>query len=138
MSQLGTYFYMGNVHKLSQVVANDAYLLIINNEPEPLDCKLPVYRDYIAGNGTRANSFEDLFVNEDSSHKQLAVLRMDVDNLGSLLRSMMAQPNALEAYSIFSHKLDAFFKGRINEMWNVKYSDSTVIIYAGGDDLFIV
>lgn len=138
MGQLGTYFYMGNAHKLSQVVANDAYLLIINNEPEPMGSKLPIYRDYIAGNGTRANSFEDLFVNEDSSHKQLAVLRMDVDNLGSILRSKMAQPNALEAYSIFSHKLDAFFKGRINEMWNMKYNDSTVIIYAGGDDLFIV
>lgn len=137
MSQLDTYFYMGEAHKLSKVVTDDAYLLLINEEPKPMECKLPIRRDYIAGNGTRANSFEELFVNDKSPHQQLAVLRMDVDNLGLLLRSKMVKSNALEAYSRFSHKLDEFFKGYINEMWNVKYSDSTVIIYSGGDDLFI-
>ncbi|MBQ9146223.1 MAG: hypothetical protein IJX68_00710 [Rikenellaceae bacterium] len=138
LSRLGTYFYLGKARKLANVTNDGAYLLLINDEPQPSGCKLPIFREYIAGNGTRANSFEHLFTDEESSHQSLAVLRMDVDNLGALLRSAMRKRNALSEYAALSRKLDAYFKGRINEMWNKSYSSSTVIIYAGGDDLFIV
>ena len=136
--KLGVYYYLGKTEELIKGGCKDGYLLLINDEKAPANCALPTYREYIAGNGSRANSFENLFATEDSSHERLAVLRMDVDSLGALLRSSMNKSNALSEFSKFSHKLDAYFKEQINKMWQEKYSDSTVIIYAGGDDLFIV
>lgn len=139
MHELGVYFYLGKASEMASSKMNGSdYLLLINDEVEPKNCTMPIYREYIAGNGTRANSFEDLFSNNDSSHRRLVVLRMDVDNLGLLLQSKMHQHNPLSEYALFSHRLDKYFKEHINEMWKQKYSDSTVVIYAGGDDLFIV
>lgn len=138
MSSLGVHFYMGNATELATIKSEGAYLLLVNNTPVPDGCVVPTYREYIAGNGTRANSFSDLFSDNDSSHQRLAVLRMDVDNLGLLLQSIMRKKNALSEYASMSHKLDAFFNGQINQIWTSNYSETTVIIYAGGDDLFIV
>lgn len=136
--QLGVHYYLGKTEELVRANCGEGYLLLINDEKEPANCTIPIYREFIAGNGTRANSFESLFASEASSHERLAVLRMDVDNLGALLRSSMNKSNALSEYSKFSRQLDAYFKQEVNKMWQAKYSDSTVIIYAGGDDLFIV
>lgn len=139
MHKIGTYFYLGNAAELATIKAGEgAYMLLINGENQPKDCNIPTYCEFIAGNGARVNSFEELFSQDDSSHRRLAVLRMDVDNLGLLLQSKMSQANPLSKYALFSHQLDKYFKESINEMWTRKYSDSTVIIYAGGDDLFVV
>ena len=139
MGCLGSYFYFGKVNELSKVTTSGAYLLLINDAPAPQRCVLPTYREFIAGSGTKANSFEELFDGKESSHTQLAVMRMDVDNLGILLRSAMARKGtALQDYAAFSHKLDSYFKGQVDVLWKTKYAESTVIIYAGGDDLFIV
>lgn len=134
--QLGVYYYLGRTEEFAK--QEKGYLLLINDEQAPTNCNTPIYREYIAGNGTRANSFENLFLSEESSHERLAVLRMDVDNLGALLRSSMNNRDALSEYAKFSQQLDAYFKQEINKMWQEKYSNTTVIIYAGGDDLFIV
>lgn len=136
--QLGVHYYLGKAEELVKANCEEGYLLLINDEKTPANCIIPTYREFIAGNGTRANSFENLFASEASSHERLAVLRMDVDNLGALLRSSMNKSNALSEYAKLSRQLDAYFKQKINKMWQEKYSDSTVIIYAGGDDLFIV
>lgn len=136
--QLGVHYYLGNTEELAKATCGDGYLLLINDEKEPANCSIPIYREFIAGNGTRANSFESLFASEASSHERLAVLRMDVDNLGALLRSSMNKSNALSEYAKFSRQLDTYFKQEVNKMWQAKYYDSTVIIYAGGDDLFVV
>ena len=135
---LGEVFYLGKADKLATIDASNAYLLLINDTQTPQNCTLPICRGYVAGNGTRAKSFEDLFQNNDSSHRRLAVLRMDVDNLGSLLQSKMRLHSPLSEYANFSHQLDEYFKKEINKIWTQSYSDSTVIIYAGGDDLFII
>lgn len=136
--QLGVYYYLGRTEEFAKGDNGEGYLLLINDEQAPANCDITVYREYIAGNGTRANSFENLFVSEASSHERLAVLRMDVDNLGALLRLSMNNRDALSEYAKFSQQLDAYFKQEINKMWQEKYSGTTVIIYAGGDDLFIV
>lgn len=64
----------------------------------------------------------------------LGVLRMDVDNLGSAFRSYKTK----DEYSIFSKQLTDFFEKRLSQIWHEKYHDKTDVIYAGGDDLFIV
>ena len=64
----------------------------------------------------------------------LGVLRMDVDNLGAAFRSCKTK----EDYSIFSKQLTDFFEKRLDQIWREMYHDKTDIIYAGGDDLFVV
>lgn len=64
----------------------------------------------------------------------LGVLRMDMDNLGAAFRSCKTK----DEYSIFSKQLTDFFETRLDQIWREKYHDMTDIIYAGGDDLFIV
>ncbi|MEM6319667.1 MAG: hypothetical protein AAF960_18485 [Bacteroidota bacterium] len=78
--------------------------------------------------------------------KRLAVLRMDVDNLGTtFIRAFDKEEyseaqGTLAAYSTLSRSLDYFFKGWLNAIWKSKdmYKEQTQIIYSGGDDLFIV
>ena len=64
----------------------------------------------------------------------LGVLRMDVDNLGIAFQSCKTQ----EEYKYFSERLTHFFKQDLDKLWHEIYHDDTDIIYAGGDDVFIV
>jgi CRISPR-associated protein Csm1 len=77
-------------------------------------------------------SFSDL---TDAPVRKLAVLRMDVDNLGTIMKSDKLKTFA--HYSAISRSLDFFFKGYLNTLRET-YKDKTIIIYSGGDDLFIV
>lgn len=72
---------------------------------------------------------------------RVGVLRMDADNLGAIfgeyVRGSMAQVSALSA------AMDRFFAGYINRICDQvnaqgEHKDVLYVIYAGGDDLFIV
>lgn len=73
--------------------------------------------------------------------KRLAILRMDVDGLGSLFRYGLTddeKPTELasfSAYATFSNLLDLFFSGYLNTL-REKYKDDVNILYSGGDDVF--
>lgn len=72
---------------------------------------------------------------------RLGVLRMDVDNLGSIFRRGLAPGRlSFSRYSTLSRSLDWFFKGYLNTIWknSEDYKNYTQIIYSGGDDLFLV
>ncbi|AFC22958.1 CRISPR-associated protein, Csm1 family [Saprospira grandis str. Lewin] len=94
---------------------------------------------------------------EEGLFTRLGVLRMDVDGLGATFQKHIPYINAeqksvrphlsLAYYSAVSHQLDWFFKGWLNRIWEdeetdeksgEKISEYSQIIYAGGDDLFIV
>lgn len=73
--------------------------------------------------------------------KMLGVLRMDIDNLGQVFKNGLgdADKRTFSRYATLSRSLDWFFRGYLNNLWaQDKYSNSTYILYAGGDDLFIV
>ena len=84
---------------------------------------------------------------EEDKHKgfhRLAVLRMDVDNLGSIFTEGLQDFSSMAAYSTFSAQLDWFFGGYLNHVRNHErstngelYEDWVNILYAGGDDLFL-
>lgn len=66
----------------------------------------------------------------------LAVLRMDVDGLG---KRFITGFNSLKDYKDFSNKLCDFFENYIEgQLLDKTYKKYMNIIYAGGDDLFIV
>ena len=78
--------------------------------------------------------------------KRLAILRMDVDNLGNIFRFALKGVGSITHYASLSRHFDYFFKGFINTIWkdekekddDLKLNEYTQIIYSGGDDLFIV
>lgn len=70
-----------------------------------------------------------------------AIIRMDVDNLGYLFQNgFKPHQRSFSRYSQLSRNLDLFFKGYLTYLWenNNDYKNHTVILYAGGDDLFLL
>lgn len=81
----------------------------------------------------RDKTFEEL---ADGSY--LGVLRMDVDNLGSIfIKGLPEKDKSFSAYSTLSFMLDYFFSGYLNTI-REKYKDDVNILYSGGDDVFAV
>lgn len=87
-------------------------------------------------------SFDKLPRGEQQGLQRLGVLRMDVDNLGTLfIKGLREEKRTLARLSALSRKLDWFFKGYINillEELREIYGDALYVIYSGGDDLFVV
>lgn len=97
-------------------------------------------------NGEEIATFDEvasLPASEEESHAQrgralvrLAHLRMDVDDLGIGLRR---NQQSLTRYIAISRALDLFFKGHLEWLRDQPvYRDHTVLVYAGGDDLYAV
>ena len=85
--------------------------------------------------------FDDMAGDESVSFKRLGVLRMDVDRLGLVFKDGFdGNRRTFSRYSTLSRSLDFFFKGYLNTIWreNDFLNNNTFILYAGGDDLFIV
>ncbi|WP_367389037.1 hypothetical protein [Lewinella sp. LCG006] len=80
------------------------------------------------------------YVKSELDFKRLGVLRMDVDNLGRLFREgVPVSQTCLANHATLSRNMDYFFKGYLNKLWVQDYRyDTTQIIYAGGDDLFVI
>ena len=76
-------------------------------------------------------TFEDY---ADASY--LGVLRMDVDGLG---KRFITGFDSIKAYKTFSKRLVDFFENEVKQIrLEPEFKDYINIIYAGGDDLFIV
>lgn len=72
--------------------------------------------------------------------KRLAVLRLDVDNLGAAFMTGFSKQeggsyNTLARSAVFSQQMSLFFKFHINQFAKDK---NLTIIYAGGDDVFAI
>ena len=82
---------------------------------------------------SRNKTFEEL---ADGSY--LGILRMDVDNLGSIfIKGLPEKDKSFSAYSTLSFMLDYFFSGYLNTI-REKYKDDVNILYSGGDDVFAI
>ena len=91
-------------------------------------------------------SFDELAENADFA--RIAILRMDVDGLGSIfsdetkLKSTHYALNWVR-YVAVSRSLDQFFKGYLNHLQTevetqMNATEKSIIIYSGGDDLFLI
>jgi CRISPR-associated protein Csm1 len=68
----------------------------------------------------------------------LGILRMDVDNLGSIfIEGLPPEQRSFAAFATLSFLLDYFFSGYLN-LIRKKYNSSVNILYSGGDDVFAV
>ncbi len=110
--------------------------------------------DYAARDeNNNIKSFEDM-AQEANGVKRIAVLRMDVDNLGTAFTRGFIRENIEDRYryltlsrtAAFSRNMSIFFKYYINEILNdskfslrtTKRTNNTCLVYSGGDDLFLV
>ena len=64
----------------------------------------------------------------------LGILRMDVDGLGSLFATGF---KTITEYRLCSERLQSFFGLQLNKIAE-RYADYLTVLYAGGDDMFVV
>jgi CRISPR-associated protein Csm1 len=87
-------------------------------------------------------TFEELVgVDREGEFKRLAILRMDVDNLGyQFAQGLKGRKPTFAHYACLSRSLDLFFKGWLNTLRESRddFKQGSYIVYSGGDDLFIV
>ncbi|GAB4282336.1 MAG: type III-A CRISPR-associated protein Cas10/Csm1 [Candidatus Promineifilaceae bacterium] len=86
----------------------------------------------------------DLMVRDAEGVKWLGVLRMDVDSLGAVFTQWLPE-RAMMGTAVMSREMETFFSQNLNEIVreHATINDgekrlAAYIIYAGGDDLFIV
>ena len=83
----------------------------------------------------------DALANASEGAKWLGALRMDVDNLGTVFKEKLQHPTLSRVASL-SENLRHFFEGYVPEVcrqYNAQQQcDILELIYAGGDDLFLV
>ncbi len=96
--------------------------------------------EFYGGNEWEEQTFEDMcHPDEEGAFSRLGVLRMDVDNLGTIFQEGINPGKAtLSRYAALSRSLDIFFSGYLNTIWREKAPKQSLIIYSGGDDLFII
>lgn len=93
----------------------------------------------------KALTYEDL-ADRSTGASRLGVLRMDVDNLGSLFHGGFAEtpgakrPSTFSRLAQLSRDLARFFGGGVYWIVNgdPELGDRVHIVYSGGDDLFVV
>lgn len=81
-------------------------------------------------------TFEDL-AQRATGEKVWGVLRGDVDNLGKVFAEGLGEDRSISKISALSREIAFFFSGRLNQICS-RYQEQVYVIYAGGDDFFLV
>jgi len=114
---------------------------------------LPQSWHFYAGNWSFEGDFNEVAAKAQGS-KLLGALRMDVDNLGRIFRDGLGKDATFSRGVQLSTMMDFFFSGYLNRLQQLRWqteqgvveakgegmqlSEGMQIVYAGGDDLFIV
>ncbi len=100
---------------------------------------LPSVKEQILLGEKLRNEEHFMTFEEYAKGSYLGVLRMDVDGMGERIMREFAN---LKEYRSFSEKLKSFFEGKDSVLYQLQqtpaFKDNLNIIYAGGDDLFVV
>lgn len=105
----------------------------------------PAEIPFYLGNYTGETKEFDKMVEKTEGVQKIGVLRMDVDSLGYVFQKGFEDKiYSISRLSTLSRMLNLFFKFYLNEIVkryknkNGKPKNNLVIVYSGGDDLFIV
>lgn len=89
------------------------------------------------------NTFDELQKQVEGGFERLGVLRMDVDNLGSIFSNGFRQTgspddlSSLARLSTLSFQMSLFFDGWVKQICR-EVSAKIYAVYSGGDDLFLI
>jgi CRISPR-associated protein Csm1 len=83
-------------------------------------------------------SFEEI-AEKSIGDKKLALLKLDVDNLGNIFSKGLGKSSTVSRVTSLSRMLALFFEGYINHIISEKqWQDSLYVVFSGGDDTFVV
>jgi CRISPR-associated protein Csm1 len=150
----------GHMHPVLKNLKFTAWVVSNLNQPFGEGCRLSLLNGNftlsreISGNGASGFSFyggnehamnpetgkpktyDELAEGDGEGFDRLGILRMDVDNLGSVFsRGMRFQ--SFSGYATLSGSLDLFFSGYLNRI-REEYQNDSIILYSGGDDVFVL
>ncbi len=94
-------------------------------------------RSWALGNEGGIKTFEEL-AKESTGANKLGVFRADVDNLGALFATGLGERASLSRVATLSALLKDFFEGYLDHVVETEYHGEVGVLYAGGDDLFVV
>ncbi|MGB9762290.1 MAG: type III-A CRISPR-associated protein Cas10/Csm1, partial [Caldimicrobium thiodismutans] len=133
----------------------DCYIYKINNTDFVKEDGVLGFRFYAKVVPRKLNgepkTFEEL-ADEAKGYKRIAFLRADVDNLGLIFRKGLGEDYSISRVATLSRMLDLFFSGYLNTFLEEEvireeegkkegggsFKDKVYILYAGGDDLFLI
>lgn len=81
----------------------------------------------------------DEIANMSIGDPKLAVLKLDVDNLGSLFFRGLGEKSTISRITSISRMLTLYFEGYINQLIaERKWENYLYVVFSGGDDTFII
>ncbi|PWH13625.1 MAG: type III-A CRISPR-associated protein Cas10/Csm1 [Anaerolineae bacterium] len=84
-------------------------------------------------------TFDELQKKCSSGFERLGVLRMDVDNLGTVFKDGLGQAFSLSRMATLSFQISLFFEGWLKRIVErTEWQDLVYTVYSGGDDLFLI
>ncbi len=84
-------------------------------------------------------TFTHLQVQSGSGFERLGVVRLDVDNLGTVFKDGLGNKATLSRLSALSSQMSLFFEGWVKDIIARDGRDRLVYaVYAGGDDVFLI
>jgi CRISPR-associated protein Csm1 len=84
-------------------------------------------------------TFTHLGVLSESDFRRLGVLRMDVDNLGTVFKDGLGDSFSLSRMAALSSQISLFFEGWLKRIVEMDGRNNRVYaVYSGGDDLFLL
>lgn len=134
ISGIGKIIFHENTNMI--VTAKGNYFITVNN----YKCKNWIGElKYYAMSEHDGKTFEDI-AKQSTGDKKLAVIKMDVDNLGYIFANGIKKDrNTISKNLTLSRMIDYFFTKQLVSICNQeKYKKSIYINYSGGDDLVII
>ncbi len=135
---LGYDYKFAHKHSLVQEERRYAYLL---NDTDFLQDGFAGYRFGMYSlpmRGEEQLTFEEISLMSTGDPK-LAVLKMDVDNLGEIFSSGLGRQATISRVTFLSRMLSLFFEGYINYLIRVRdWHQHLYVVFSGGDDTFVI
>ncbi len=138
-ADLGFHYYLLREEELTPSLENVAVIRF--NNPDYPDYPVAGINNtyefqFFGGNEFDYQAFDSMTDSADFS--RMGILRMDVDNLGSIFHSgIMPGRATLSRFAALSRSLDYFFSGYLNTIWRESDPLGSFIIYSGGDDVLV-
>lgn len=84
-------------------------------------------------------SFDEI-AEKSEGDKKLALLKLDVDNLGNIFLKGLGKSSTVSRVTLLSRMLALYFEGYINHLICCKreWKDSLYVVFSGGDDTFVI
>ncbi len=137
------YYLTEDLNETGRIVAAEIIIYKLNDTdflPEKYNAASHAFGFKFAGGaGYESKLMFDQLTKASTGLKRLGILRMDVDNLGQIFTKGLGKEASISRVAGLSRQLSMFFGGYLNVICQKNdYRQKTLIIYSGGDDLFIV